>query len=60
MADEASKDQVLVMNSTAVTTRGFWIKFEKAGGAGNPSSSRVWTQMKPKLFPFLMLRGGLT
>jgi hypothetical protein len=48
------------MNSAAVTTRGFWMKFKKVGGAGNPSPSRVWTQMKPKLFSFLMLRGGLT
>jgi len=41
MANEVSKDQVIVMNSTAVTTRGLWMKFEKVGGAGSPSSSRV-------------------
>jgi len=46
MANEASKDQVIVMNSKAVMTRGLWMKFEKVGGAGSPPPSRVWTQMK--------------
>lgn len=57
MSNRTFKDLVYVVNSTADTTGGTWMKYGEVGGSANRSTRTVWThaQRKRKCLPFLML-----
>jgi hypothetical protein len=62
MPNEISNNVVLVMNSTAITTRGTWVQFKKVGGSDvlpQVGCGHKKKKKTKKMFPFLMMNGGL-